>query len=444
MKKTWQIWVVFVLCLLAVAIAMSWLSFNIVRLDALRETDRIETELARREAELQERVSSALYRMDLLMLPLVAQEAARPHFLYHSFYDIVAPGNGIDVGSESDTASPMKLRLPSPILFQSAPFVLLHFELDANNQITSPQVPLGAEAAEAVSRFEITPATLQQYEGRIEQANSIFGYELLAGKCEPISTEQPVHASLGSLVPLAGPTNLAGLPFEYFRNPIRIQGSTPTTLGSTKPTSRLEIQRSRGDNRVNEEFNNRRGATEDFTQQNVASNSYGIGQGLGFGNGTQMAQTNAAPLVLSGNTETDWATPVQIGATQPVWIGDQLLFLRRIERNGAAIIQGCWLDWDAIRTALQAHVIELLPDVRLEAVTANTELTNGTAMTTLPVRLVVDRPKLLTMLSIDSPDTQQANSGVTASLSAAWFGLGLAAIASAGVFPPHITNWKTG
>lgn len=91
MKKPWQIWSLYLVCLMAVCIAMSWLSLKTVRLDALRETDRAETELARREAELQERISSPLYRMDLRMLPIVTQEAARPVYLYQSFYGTSEP-----------------------------------------------------------------------------------------------------------------------------------------------------------------------------------------------------------------------------------------------------------------------------------------------------------------------------------------------------------------
>ena len=60
---------------------MAWLSLKTIHLDAQRESDKAETELARREAELQELISSALYRMDLKMLPLVAQESARPNNL---------------------------------------------------------------------------------------------------------------------------------------------------------------------------------------------------------------------------------------------------------------------------------------------------------------------------------------------------------------------------
>ncbi len=431
MSKPWQIWAVFLLCLLAVAMAMSWLSFKIIRLDALRETDRIETELARREAELQERVSSALYRMDLMMLPLVAQEAARPHYLYHSFYEIVAPEKTLDDAAEPSSQSPQSLRLPSPILFQPSPFVLLHFEVNANNQITSPQVPEGAEAEEAVSVFQIDPATLQKYQRHIEQAHGIFGYELIAGKCEPVGADRLVNTASRGLIPFAGTSDVTGLPFESFRNPIKIQRSDPfSQLGANPTVNRLDVQRSRGEDRVNREFDQRRGATEDFTQQSVASNSYGAGQGVGFGNGTQIAQSNAAPLVLTNNLENDSTMPVRIGPTKPVWIGEHLIFLRRVERNGESVIQGCWLDWAAIRSALQANVVELLPDVQLEAVTAEMELLSGTAMSTLPVRLVVDRPKLLAMLAIEPPDTPRPNSGATTSLLAAWFGLGLAAIAS--------------
>ena len=72
MRKPWQIWLAFLLSLAVVLPAMAWLTYKTIQLDALRENDRAETELARREAELQERISSALYRMDLKLLPLVA------------------------------------------------------------------------------------------------------------------------------------------------------------------------------------------------------------------------------------------------------------------------------------------------------------------------------------------------------------------------------------
>ena len=120
--------------------------------------------------------------------------------------NITAPGDPPDSVSEPNKAILKSLRLPSPILFHPAPFVLLHFEVNAGNQFTSPQ----------------------------------------------------------NFVPLADKDNVAGLSVEY------------------------------------------------------------------FGNGTQIAQSNAAPSVLADSIETDSITPARIGATQPVWIGEQLVFLRHV------------------------------------------------------------------------------------------------------------------
>ena len=210
------------------------------------------------------------------MLPLVAQEAARPHYLCDSFYELTAPGDPPDSVSEPNKAILRSLRLPSLILFQPALFVLLHFEVNADNQFTSPQ----------------------------------------------------------NFVPLADKDHVAVLPVEFFRNPIKIQRSDPSSQMATgNPDNRLDVQRLHGKDRVNKEFDQRRGATEDFTQQSVASNRYGIGQGMEFGNGTQIAQSNAARSVLADSIETDSTTPARIGATQPVWIGERLVFSRRVDWN---------------------------------------------------------------------------------------------------------------
>ena len=61
-RKIWLIW----FALLAAAfIVVLWLSLQIIELDRQRETDRNETEIARQEADLQNRISNAVYRMDL-------------------------------------------------------------------------------------------------------------------------------------------------------------------------------------------------------------------------------------------------------------------------------------------------------------------------------------------------------------------------------------------
>ena len=60
MRKPWQIWFVFTVTVSVVLSAMIWLSVKAVEVDRDRERDRRETEMARQEAELQERINSAL------------------------------------------------------------------------------------------------------------------------------------------------------------------------------------------------------------------------------------------------------------------------------------------------------------------------------------------------------------------------------------------------
>ena len=78
MKRRWLVCLLFGLCLAAGRTAMGWLTVTAL------ELDRAEL-AARRQAELEEKVSLALWRMDTLLAPLLAQEAARPHFVYRAF-----------------------------------------------------------------------------------------------------------------------------------------------------------------------------------------------------------------------------------------------------------------------------------------------------------------------------------------------------------------------
>src|SRR4029450_6852372 len=81
MKRPWQVWLLFGLGLGVVVPAMAWLTVKAI------ELDRAEL-LARRQAEFEEDVSRALWRMDSLLFQLVGDEAARPDFVYRPAYPI--------------------------------------------------------------------------------------------------------------------------------------------------------------------------------------------------------------------------------------------------------------------------------------------------------------------------------------------------------------------
>lgn len=419
MTKLWQIWSLYFFCLAAVTIAMAWLSLKTIRLDASREADRAETEMARREAELQGLVSSALYRMDLMMLPIVAQEAARPENHYQSFTSVAAapslPQGALDQ-SASDTA---RLFLPSPLLFQYSPYVLLHFQIDVDNDITSPLIPEVQHPFMAAQSYQLDERALQQTLANIERAQELFDYQALwqentaLERSAPVSPESLAH----NVVPPAMAYNVPAV--ENFRNQLQSQS---IDLTKTTTSNKLDTQRSRGTQRVNNEFNSRRDSTQEFTQQTLANSFYANGSAINAGIPNQLAD-------FVSTTELSEAA-MQTIAMQPMWIGNNLLLSRRVSSERGSVFQCCWLNWEKIKVGLQNQVAELLPQVGFEQVKPDTELKIGTALTTIPVQLIVDRPKMLAQLALVSPLV--ANKAILPiSLLATWLSLGLAALASA-------------
>ena len=75
MKRPWQVWLIFTLCVLGAAAAMAWLTRLALEADELRQA-------AEAERELEQRVSLALWRMDTELAPLVAEEVIRPSSAY--------------------------------------------------------------------------------------------------------------------------------------------------------------------------------------------------------------------------------------------------------------------------------------------------------------------------------------------------------------------------
>src|SRR4051812_34684635 len=71
MKRPWQVWLVFVVCVLGAAGAMAWLTRQALEADRLRRA-------AEAAAALDERVSLALWRMDTELAPIIAEEVIRP------------------------------------------------------------------------------------------------------------------------------------------------------------------------------------------------------------------------------------------------------------------------------------------------------------------------------------------------------------------------------
>lgn len=435
MRKPWQIWLVFLLGLAVVVPTMGWLTVKTIQLDRLRETDRYETELARREAELQERISSALYRMDLKMLPLVAQEAARPYYFYDSFYQVPQPGwanfparqpalKDSDLNGRASVDSPAADNIPSPLLFSPPEFVLLHFQIGPNQSVTSPQRPVGKTNDLARFDFGVSQAAIDASELRLRKASQIFSYDDLLKECPTVELPQIVDLNQGLQQGSGqGRQSVYNVPaIEKLSQQIADHqgdlGGPDNRPMQTGVGNKYQVQQSRGTSRVNTEFNRRLDSTRGFADQQWASNNL-MDNALAVGNG------------LFSNPETPNSVAIREGVMQPRWVGDNLVLLRRVNGIETPRVQGCWLDWPAIESALRREVADLLPVVEFQPIRADSELKLGTALTTIPVQLVVDSASLMPFLAIDSGSAGQPVSGLWLSLWVAWIGLALAAMASA-------------
>jgi len=166
MKRPWHIWVLFALCLAVLLAAMGWVSVTALRLD------RAERD-ARGQAELEESVRLALWRMDSALSPLVAQENARPYFAYTPFYPVQRAYTAMfaKIGKG-------EVLTPSPLLTQVSPYILLHFQFGPAGELTSPQVPTG-NMRDLAELGYATHETILASERRLGQLKAFVSREAL-------------------------------------------------------------------------------------------------------------------------------------------------------------------------------------------------------------------------------------------------------------------------
>lgn len=483
MKRPWQIWTLYFLCLAIVLPAMVWLSVKAVELDraeaeARRQTEqarlkeaeargqaefaRHQADLARDQAELQELASSALWRMDWTLTPLVAQEAARPYYVYLPFYPV--PG-----GKEGKETRQLA---PSPLLTQPSEFVLLNFQLSPDDMLTSPQNPLGPQCEAAIAQgtpkanIDLSCDRLKELQKSIchEQLVAMLPEQMLpAVEVNPallvnnslnfgnsrLGTENTVTYDLGltQLNQQLSETQVArdSPPTGRGQNP---SGRVPSGRGTPPPSPPLAPpqtentvansappgvdaaqQQSAYLNAPNNDYEaNRRGQMlrggNEWQRRNRAYESYAQTQMIQQRQGTP---TPKPPMQL-----------VSEGVSRPVWVGTNLLLARRVKVQDRVLVQGCWLDWPKLKAMLVEEVADLLPDVELEPVLPHSTVVPGRALATLPVQLVLPEPQAAAMqaplsaAALPAVTEDSSLSPIRLSLWAAW-GCFLAATVAVGL-----------
>ena len=179
MIRPWHTWTIFSLCVVVVLAAMGWMSLTVLRLETLTT----------QKATLEENVRLALWRMDSALAPLIAQESARPYFTYNAFYPTQRAYTRM-----FEEILLGEVLIPSPLLDQASPYILIHFQVGPEGTFTSPQVPTGNMRDLAEARRYTTHEKIDTSARRLAQLQSLLDRDTLLAALGPPETQPALAA----------------------------------------------------------------------------------------------------------------------------------------------------------------------------------------------------------------------------------------------------------
>lgn len=430
MRHPWQYWAAFVVGLALVLPAMLWLTLKAMELDQANA-------VARRQAELEQDIGRALWRMDALLTPLLAQEAARPDFVYRTRYATLCE----DEPKGKGESKPQAVQTLSPLVANPPDYVLLHFEVLPDGQVISPQSPAPKELSWAIDNGA-REETIKAAAARLTELRQVLADMPLADQLP-----QDVLPSAGySVANTGGNSNLAqnnttnplifnkayatrggnygNQPGNFYEGnqqggQVAGQGApaqqqqalqTPAQPQTAPNRSPVQAQPSPGGRAQQSDFE----ANQQFAIPQQEDGQLALAnQSPEQSRNSRMQQSRAGndienrDAALQAFTQQAVAeqrknqklvidtTPAVEGVSQPLWLGGRLLLARRVQVGNQVRVQGCWLDWDRLQQILKAEVADLLPNVNLQPVTSAAEpVSLGRLMATLPVQLSVPMPNV--------------------------------------------------
>ncbi|HYO25252.1 MAG TPA: HAMP domain-containing sensor histidine kinase [Lacipirellulaceae bacterium] len=374
MKRPWQIWTALAACGLVMAAAMAWLSLHALRADRDRSA-------ARADADLEQRVSLALWQMDTKLAPLIAEESARPHFFYSPALTVEAPRS---------KAGPAIEQVASPLVTNQSPSVLLNFNAAPDGAWSSPQAP-EPELEVFLCANGATMDGIAASRARLQELAANITVEQLLEQL-PLQPLPRIPSGPGNRLPSPTEFGNAAAPSaapggeqsnQFYANASAAEqladadpsqsGTPPSQDRRAAPANGQGGQTARGFSR-----NNSGEAIADLTERNQRYQ--------------QQVEQQYVKQRLENHYRVvgpqDSATAAVESASRPLWVGDRLLLARRVVVGGATIVQGSWLNWPKIKADLLADAADVLPAADLVAVGPNDRPDPTRMLAGLPVRLV--------------------------------------------------------
>ncbi|MCA9079209.1 MAG: HAMP domain-containing histidine kinase [Planctomycetaceae bacterium] len=322
MKRPRQVWLIYGLLSCGILIGCGWFTARLLVLEQ-------EQRLAELQADQEERIRLALWRMDSLIIPVIATEATRSPAAYQIGDSLLATGGG----------------LPT-----SSPYVLLNFQLDRSEGLSSPNSPVAAlQQTPPLAPSDQAPADLAVLRQELDFDDVL----------QQLPDEYVVTATTPGLNEFVINAN------AYLDNDRDGDGRTDSLIDGEKGLKT-------GD------YVGRSALLKNTAQQSLAQQ---YGNGL---NDLQQRQSEPPQSVIFPAATDE----VRIGTSRPLWLEQHLVLLRRVSRAGETVIQGTWLNWPVLQRDLQREVEQVLPGGTLRPLPGLTPGDPGRTLASLPVELL--------------------------------------------------------
>jgi signal transduction histidine kinase len=368
MKRPWQVWLAFAVSAATAAAALGWLTRHALRVDRDRAA-------ARAAAELEQRASLVLWRMDTKLAPFIAEEIARPHQFYESFVNL--PNEGAKGGPAGEA-------IASPLLAGAPRNVLLNFDASIDGSWRSPQAPPPA-LDQLAGANGVAPQQLLDNRAKLAVlANAID----VSGLIAQLPAERAAVSMGGGeeRAGLAASDAAAGVQSPFYSNYAALnapaQERSPNAqrgAQQAEASEQLAAPDASGQQLASAPTMQQQAAVEDLTER-TARYQQAAEQ--------EFAKQRVANQLLAPAAIGPSPTTIE-GVSRPIWVGDRLLLARRVELGGRTHVQGSWLDWPGLKADLLIEAADLLPEADLAPVVGDAAGSPTRMLAGLPVELVL-------------------------------------------------------
>ena len=380
-------WFLFTLCLLVFTGAMVWISVRTLDLETQRQRTA-------EDAQVQEKVRLALWRMDSLASAILIRENSRPAYHYQAFY---APD---DLFANSTQSIPKgQALMPSPLFGSLPDLVKLHFELPPGKApLTSPQAPAGSQRELATNWYVLSPQAstasqnltaldaLLNRHPEIRKAPAIGDTPLIETK-PPATAERELEKAKTAM------EKDAPADAQILANTVE-QSQRSMIVGSNISQEKKELSKPQLKKIAPMPEGKAAPAAAPAPEPQLADSSLDRVTSRYRG---ERAESDAAKNIPAQRQ----SLPALAGDLQPVWLEEELILIRTATLEGQNRLQGVWLDWTQLRSRLLDTVRDLIPEATLQSINPDAARTDALALVTLPVKLIAGSVPV-TQMNLDS------------------------------------------